>query len=368
MKVLFCDNSLRNLFNFRGDVIHSFLKKGWNVVIVVPDSEANDLSIIPDGITVYQLSVNPSGLNPLADMRYLWALIKVYCRECPDFIFHYTIKPNIYGTFAARLTGKRTIAMVAGLGYIFTGNSFAKRFGRALYKVALRLSHRVIVLNKANHDLLLERGFVSNKRIILLTGGEGVNLSRFFYQPKVFNETRFLMIARVLYDKGYTEFAEAAEMVKAKYPNTKIELLGPMAEDSPMGVSKCVVNSDVEAGKFSYLGETSDVTEYLKQDGVVVVCSSYHEGLNRSLMEACAMGCPAITTNIPGCRETVEEGENGLLVPVKDSKALASAMIRMLELTADEKQTMSCNAHQRAKKLFNVDSVISVYENIVNSL
>lgn len=368
MKVLFCDNSLRNLFNFRGDVIHSFLRKGWNVVIVVPDSKANDLSIVANEIKVYQLAVNPSGLNPLADLKYFTALHKVYCTEHPNIIFHYTIKPNIYGTLAARLCGIKTVAMVAGLGYIFTGNSVAKRLGRILYKVALRLSHKVLVLNKANYDLLLERRFVHKSRIKLLEGGEGVNLDRFPYIPKAFKETRFLMVARVLYDKGYTEYAEAAAMVKEKYPRAKIELLGPMAEDSPMGVPQAVIAADETAGKISYLGETNDVTQYLRQDGIVVVCSSYHEGLNRSLMEACAMGCPAITTDIPGCRETVVEDENGILVPMKNSAALAAAMIRFMEMTAEEKQKMSRNAHNRAKELFNVKSVISAYDNLIESL
>lgn len=365
MKVLFCDNSLRNFLNFRGDVMQSFLQKGYDVVLVVPQMEVNSSVNVPKGIRLYELKFNPNSINPIADLKYLLSLWKIYWRERPNIAFHYTIKPNIYGTFAARILGIKTVAMVAGLGYIFTDDSIKKKIGRGLYKSALRLANKVLVLNESNCSMLVNKGFVMPNRVLLLKGGEGVNLKKFPYEEKHFETTRFLMVARVLYDKGYTEYVEAAEILKRKYPNVDVELLGPLAEDSLMGVPRSVLKGDVDAGKIKYLGETSDVPSYLNRDGVVVVVSSYHEGLNRSLMEACAMGCPAITTDIPGCREAVADGSNGLLVPVKDAQALADAMIRFVEMSVEGKKRMSRNAYAKAVDEFAVDSVIDIYDGIL---
>lgn len=368
MKVLFCDNSLRNFINFRGDVMQSFLQKGHEVVLIVPQMAGNESVALPKGIRLYELQFNPNSINPIADIKFLISLWKIYRKERPNIAFHYTIKPNIYGTVAAKLARIKAVAMVAGLGYMFTDNSLKKRIGRGLYKMALRLANKVFVLNEANKKILLEQRFVTPKRVHLMKSGEGVNLQKFPYREKDFTNTRFLMIARVLYDKGYTEFVEAAAILKEKYPTTEVSLLGPMAEDSLMGVPRSVVLGDVEAGKIKYLGETSDVPSYLKQDGIIVVVSSYHEGLNRSLMEACAMGCPSITTNIPGCREIVEHEYNGLLVPIKDTKSLADAMIRMVETPTETKQQYSRNAFTKAKREFSVDTVISTYWDIINEI
>ena len=176
------------------------------------------------------------------------------------------------------------------------------------------------------------------------------------------------MVARVLYDKGYSEYVEAASIVKHKYPNIQFELLGPIDESNPMGVPKHIIDKDVLDGKINYLGVTSDVASYLGLDGIVVVASSYNEGLNHSLMEACAMGCPIITTNIPGCYETVEDGVNGYLLQSKEAQSLAEKMLKFIELSHIEKQKMSKASYQKAIKEFNVENVIEQYEKIVNNL
>lgn len=179
----------------------------------------------------------------------------------------------------------------------------------------------------------------------------------------------FLMVARVLYDKGYQEYVNAAAVVKQKYPDIKVELLGAMDENSPMGVPKSVLDQDVADGKITYLGVTNDVPSYLRREKVVVVIvSSYREGLNRALMEACAMGKPIITTDIPGCKETVDEGINGFLVPIKNASALADAMIKYIELSDEEKEKMKRASYQKAVKQFDVKHVLEQYDKIIEEI
>lgn len=364
-KIIFCDNSLRELLNFRGSVFRHYARQGVEVVLVAPPScsyetENQKIRYIP-------ITMGRSDMNPFADLVYFLQLLRIYHREKPDIIFLYTIKPNIYGTLAARIAGCKRVAMVAGLGYMFTGNGIGKRLGRLLYKIGLRNANRVLVLNRSNREQLVTQKFILPERAILLQGGEGVDLSRFSYVENRFETVRFLMVARVLYDKGYSEYVEAASMVKRQYPDIEFGLLGPLDETSPMAVPRSVVEKDVDEGKIMYFGVTNDVPSYLSRNGVVMVlCSSYGEGLNRSLMEACAMGRPCITTDIPGCRETVDEGINGYLVPQKDAQALADAILRFLALPQSEKQSMSLASRRIAEERFDVRKVIKAYDGLLD--
>lgn len=371
MKVIFCNNFLPGQLLFRYEVMESFAKDGWEVVLIVPKASASDrlISKIPQSWKTYLLDVDCNSVNPANDIRYFNTLRKIYKKEKPDIIFHYTIKPNIYGTLAAKVCGIPNIAMVAGLGYMFDGDSFTKRIGRLIYKFGLRNADKVFTLNSQNSEVLLSGNYVKLRNLIHLKGGEGVDLQKYPYRKMKFDTTRFLMVARVLYDKGYNEYVEAAKIVKGKYPDVQIELLGPLATDSPMGVPENVVKSDNDNGIISYLGETDDVQKFVLRDGVViVVASKYLEGLNRSLMEACAMGRPIITTSNPGCRETVDEGKNGYIVSPGNAQELADAMIRFIELPSEKKKRMSVASHKKAENLFNVNNVIESYRNAISDI
>ncbi len=370
MKILLCDNGMRGLLNFRGNVIQHFLSKGYEVVCVYPKVTHEDclMDRVPKGCKCVQCSMVPTGMNPLADTKLFLELVKIYKSEKPDIIFHYTIKPNVYGTFAARFCGIKSVAMVAGLGYMFNSNGLKQKIGRGLYKLGLNRADRVLTLNRYIFKKLIDVSFAKEEQLILLKGGEGVDLMRFKYKEDNFTTIRFLMIARVLYDKGYSEYVEAARIVKKKYPDIGIFLLGPMDEASPMGVSKEVLNKDVERGLISYLGVSNDVPGELCKSGTVIVLPSYHEGLSMSLIEACASGRPIITTDISGCRETVDDGINGFLVPVKNSDALADAMIRFIELGAEKKQEMSKRSREKTENTFDVKYVLDVYDKLIKEL
>lgn len=372
MRIIFSDNGMKMLLNFRGPIIRHFVEQGAEVLLVYPrcthdvELEAN----IPRGCRTIWVDINPTGNNPLEDLKYTGRLYKIYKQEQPDIVFHYTIKPNIYGTLAAWFAGvPKRISMVTGLGYAFSGNGMTKRIARLLYKLGLRLSTRVITLNASNRNLLVEKGYVKDTNCLLFKCGEGVDLKQFPYKENKFDTVHFLMVARVLYDKGYAEFVEAAKIVKQLYPSISFELLGPIDDKSPMRVSREVIESDVASGAIDYLGVTNDVPSVVGRNGVVVVLvSSYHEGLNRSLMEACAMGRPVITSNIPGCQELIGANKNGFLVPPKDAQALADAMCKFIKLSESDKQIMAYASYEHAKHTFDIKLVIDAYDRMLASL
>lgn len=368
MRILFCDNNLKSFLNFRGFVVNHFLAKGWDACVVVPESTCSPdvLNRCPDRLRVIPTDVNQNSSNPLSDLRYAANLYRYLKDFKPDIVFTYTIKPNIYCSLAAKLLNIPVVAMVAGLGYVFSGNNLKLKLARRLYKLGLKASNKVIVLNQTNAQILQSNGFAASKKLILFEGGEGVDLEQFTYKADSYETIRFLMVARVLYDKGYTEYVEAAKIVRKKYPNLQIELLGPLDESSPMAVPRAVVEHDHESGVITYLGVTDDVASYLSQPGVVVVVSSYHEGFNRSLMEACAMGRICITSNIPGCKEIISNGVNGYLVEPKDSQALAEAMLHIIELEPSERAKMSIASHSKAQTTFDVKTVCDRYDAIIS--
>ena len=370
MKVLFCDNGLNPFLNFRGYVASHFHAKGYEVALIIPESTCNDnnLGKTPEYLHLYKVQMNRNGSNPFDDIIYYKTLLRLFKEITPDIIFTYTIKPNIYGSIAAHHLKIPVVAMVAGLGYAFSCNSLKHKLGRILYKYGLRKANKVIVLNQSNLEILKNNGFVRPENIILFEGGEGVDLNHFNFVNDDYTDTRFLMVARVLYDRGYTEYVEAAKIVKQKHPHVKVELLGPLAEDSPMGVPSHIVKSDNDSGYIKYLGETDDVIKYVGLNGVVVVVSSYHEGFNRSLMEACAMGRICISSNIPGCREIVENNYNGYLVNPKDSTSLANAMNSLIEASPEARKRMANNSYNKAKSIFDVKFVLKKYDEILHNL
>lgn len=366
MKILFCDNTLWGLVNFRGDVIRHFMERGCDIVLVAPEKEDSQMRTDrPVGVKYIPVSMKRTATNPVSDFAYFVQLCRIMRSEKPDFVFNYTIKPNIYGSIAARLNRCRTTAMMAGLGYIFKANTLKARFARSLYKLGLRCTDRLMLLNSDNYKFVVDRRFCSREKVVLLDGGEGVNLDKFRVYDNASDKVVFLFIGRLSWDKGYDEFSKAARIVKDKFPDACFKLLGSLDPAYPKSVPLERVRQDERDGVVEYMGFTRDMDAVYSRKGIVVVLPSYFEGMNRSLMEACASGKPIITTDIGGCREMVDDGVNGYLVKPRDAASLADAMIRYASLSAEEKENFSANSRKLAERRFDVRNVISVYDGIV---
>jgi glycosyltransferase involved in cell wall biosynthesis len=357
-KILFSDNSLWGVLNFRGEIIRRFLARGYEVTLVAPrDRDGSD---IPAGATYVPVDLSRTGATPLGDLRYFFALRKIYRTHRPDHIFHYTIKPNIYGSLAARTLGIRSTAMIAGIGHVFTRNNLKNRIARVMYRIAMRFPEQVLVLNTANGDMLIEKHIVAPQRMLLLTGGEGVDLDRFTPLPMPSNpKPVFLMICRLLYEKGYSEYVAAAEALRGR---AEFRVMGPL-DSHPAAVGRQTLQHDVDSGTIHYIAPSPDVSAQVAQVDCIVL-PSWGEGLSRVLMEGAAMGRPLIASDIAGCREAVDEGVNGYLVAPKSATALIAALEKFIALTPAARGRMSRASRRIAEQRFSLDRVWEVYKRI----
>lgn len=369
MKILFNNNVLSGLLSFREDVIMHFIDLGHEVVLVTPLTEDEQLlKRIPSKAKHLQIGMERDSMNPIHDIKYFFRLIKLFRKEKPDYVFNYTIKPNIYGSLACRLTGIPSTAMLAGLGYTFSHKGIAAKVGRTLYRFALRFPQHVLFLNRGNVEVAKRVHLCKSDKIIWLEGGEGVNLTKYGFHDNSSQEIKFLFIARLIKEKGYYEYVSAAREIKKQYPNVHFLVAGGLSPTSPGHVTKQELDNDIQSGAIEYLGNVSDMPALYAQPGICVVIPSYYsEGLNRSLMEACSAGKPIITTDMPGCRETVVDGKNGFLVYPKDVKSLTNAINKYLTLSEDERNSMSLASRKLAEDKFDVEMVVSIYDSIIES-
>ena len=360
MKVLFCDNSLRELLNFRKNIIDSYVENGWNVVLVAP----RNCDYTPESSRIKVIPINElqrSGKNPFQDLNYFCALRKIYKTERPDYIFHYTIKPNIYGSIAAHRLGIRSSCMIAGLGHVYTSGGIGNCIARGMYRYAMRYPEHVMVLNRSNYETLLTHHVVSSSQLLWLPGGEGVDTTRFQPLPMPHHERPvFLMICRLLYEKGYKEYVSAAEALRGQ---AEFRIMGPI-DTHPSAVPREIVEQDVRRGVIRHIEYSPDVASQVA-DADCIVLPSYHEGMSRVLMEALAFGRPIITTDIAGCRETVTEGKNGYLVPVHDVGALTRACCAFIDSSFEERVAMANYSRIKAESTFSEGRVVERYRNLI---
>ena len=348
------------MFFFRKGLIKHLVEKGYDVHVIAPeDYKTEDLKKL--GCVFHPLNFQTKNTNPLADFFLLLKLRKLYKSIQPNIIFQYTIKPNIYGTIAARLAGVKSIAIVTGLGYAFLTDNWINKLVQKMYRFAFRFSFKVWFLNQDDQDLFIKRKIVKTEKAFLLPG-EGVNTSEFIPAIEKPDEKSFifLMLARVLWDKGVKEYVEAAQIIKKEFPKAQFQLLGATDVDNPSSVPKSLVEEWHKKEYIHYLGLSIDVRNEIAKAHCIVL-PSYREGISKVLMEAAAMAKPLIATNVTGCKELIEEGLNGYLCEAKDIGSLADQMRKMIALSDSALQEMGNAGRKKMIEGFDEQRVIQYY-------
>jgi glycosyltransferase involved in cell wall biosynthesis len=365
MHIAIVINTSWNIYNFRLGLIKSFLAENHQVTAIAPyDSYAEKLR--EAGCQYEEVELDNKGANPLKDLKFTRQLYIIYRRIQPDVVLQYTIKPNVYGTIAATLLGIPVVNNVSGLGTVFLRQNMASRIAHILYWTTFRFPEKVFFQNEDDRQLFLKRNLVKAK-ITAVLPGSGVDLNAFRPQPFKRNETfTFLVIARLIYDKGIVEYAEAIKQLKGENIQANFQLLG-FKDVSPLGIPEEMLQSWIDDGLIEYLGTASDVRPYIHKADCVVL-ASYREGTPRTLLEAISMAKPVLTTNVPGCREAIEDGKNGLLCQVRDSVDLAEKLKRMIALQDDELKRMGQKSREIAVKKFNEKIIIQEYRRALREI
>ncbi len=333
MKILVLSSHTPSLFWFRMDMMKSFLELGHSVIAVgnEPEEEWSE-KFSKLGIIYRQAFIQRTGTNPLKDLRTLKSLKRIIKEEKPHKIFSYQAKTVIYGGMAAKkCKGVEYYALIAGVGSVFLAKGFKAKLVRTIlnieYKLGLAKAKKVFFQNHDDINIFLKNGLVKKEQVEIINGS-GVNLDRFKVQPLP-SEIAFLSISRLIRDKGVIEYLEAARKIKAEYPNIRFLLVGPY-DTNPSAISESELKIYTDDGTVEYFGEQTDVIPYLAQCSVYVL-PSYREGTPKTVLEAMASFKAIITTDAPGCRETVVDGENGYLIPVKDVNSLVEKIKYFIE-------------------------------------
>ena len=365
-KIVLIGTVASSFYGFRADLIRTFLKKGHQVYAFTSEYTAEDLKKIEKlGATPITYTLNRGGLNPLADIIATYQLSKKIKAINPDLVFSYFSKPVIFGTLAAKLAKvPHVIGMLEGLGYTFTEQpeglskktQIIKKIQVFLYKIALPQLDQLIFLNPDDPKDLLEQYAINVKNVEVL-GGIGLNLQDYPYQPlsNIHSPLKFLFIGRLLKEKGIHEFVQAAKLVKKVYPESQFTVLGAIDHHNLGALQQTELDTLISSNIIQYPGHVSNIKDWIA-DSHVFVLPSYREGVPRSTQEAMAVGRAIITTDVPGCRETVIDGVNGFLVPKWNIQALADKMCYFIE-HPEQVNIMGMRSREIAQEKFDVNRV-----------
>ena len=375
-KIIIAVNSTFNLINHRIGLINGLLDQGYEVVALSPTDQFSS-RLHELGCQHIPLQMERKGTNIVRDLLLFWRYRMLLKQHLPEIYLGFTAKPNIYGSLAAQSLGIPVINNISGLGTVFgamstslVGNLLA-RLLRALYWFALSRSDKIFFQNKDDRHEFIEHGVVKSHLTDLLPGS-GVDLDRFVYTPIIATDTsskgnydkkktRFLLIARMLWDKGVGKYVEAARLLSQSYPNAEFCLLGFLDFQNPEAISEAQVNEWIAEGIVNYLGVIDDIRPEIVKADCVVLPVLFREGTPRSLLEAAAMGRPIVTTNSIGCRETVDDGVNGYLCIPGDSIDLSKKMEHILLLDNAQRDEMGRSGREKMELQFDEQIVIKKY-------
>ncbi len=380
-KIAFISHFDGNIYLFRLSWIKALKDEGFEVYVLVPEGRYCE-KLKKEKVKVINYKIKRGSLNPINALATVCNLYKIMKQEKFDLVQTFTLQPNVYGTIAAWLAGVPTVVnLVEGLGYVYTGNSFKQKILRAIFNILISFSFKkakkIIFLNSNDLNTL---GNLFNKNKAVIIRGTGINTE--YYSPsnvdlkqveKLRNELKIkgddiviTIIARLYWSKGIREFVQAAKLLLNKYSNLKFLIVGPIDKGNPEAVPENFIKENTNQF-IKFLGERDDIKEILFLTDIYVL-PSYREGIPRTILEAMSMKKPIVTTNAPGCKETVEDGHNGFLVPIKDVKKLAEAVETLIK---DEslRNKMGYASREKVKKEFSdeivVNKVLKLYKDLL---
>ena len=390
-KLIIAINSSFNAINFRSGLIKALVKLNWDVTIVTPTDKYTE-KLASLGCKHIDLKMDNKGTSVLRDLSLLVRLFLILRSEQPSIFMPYTIKPNIYGSLAANLLKIPVINNIAGLGVVFTKKNWLTFLVKTLYKFSLRKSKRIFFQNRNDFDEFIQNGLVRRHQCEVLPGS-GVDLK--YFAPNVLRDLKtdnthininkkssveredgfvFLMVARLIWEKGFREFVDAARVIIKEEPNTKFQILGfhalgPGAEyvENSSSVDEKIINSWVSESLIEFLGGTDDVRPFLMDCDCMVLPSYYREGTPKALLEAAAMARPIITTDWIGCRDIVDHGVNGFLCPARNYKVLADLMLKIIQLPKLQRDMMGQKSREKVEREYDENIVIKRYLQAVNN-
>lgn len=366
--IAFSGNNAWGMYNFRGKLLRHLVERGFRVSVLAPHHEVYSRKLRDLGCEVHDMPMNPKGVNPVSDAFLLYRYYVMLKRLRPDLSISYTIKPNIYGSLAARWLGIPYLPITTGLGYVFIQRTIVTIIVKFLYRIAFKKARHVWFLNKDDIEIFRNECIVENEKIQQLPG-EGIDLCRFTPEKnKPANSPFvFLLVGRMLMDKGVREYVAAVRILRSKYPDVRFRLLGAVWEDNPAAIHREQLEQWEEEGIVEYNEEVPDVKPFLEAADCVVL-PSYREGIPFTLMEGAAMGLPLVATDVPGCRDVVIDGYNGFICPDKDPEALALAMEKILLLSPEERMALGANGRKFMEDNYDLKRVIEQYDRTVDAI
>ena len=399
MKILIISNYANGLILFRKEVLESFVKCGYEVIVSVPEDE-NCKKLNPLGVRIVPSRLERRGMNPVKDLKLLMDYMKLIKAEKPDIALTYTIKPNLYGSLACAIKKIPYLINITGLGTALENPGLLGKALLLFYKIVTKRAACVFFQNAGNQKFMQDRGIaVKNSRLL---PGSGVNLEEhpFVKYPSEEDGIRILAVLRIMKDKGIEEYIEAAKAIHQKYPEVSFELVGEYEEETREKYEPIITELEKQ-GTLKYYGHIDNVPEVMAQSHIIVH-PSYHEGLSNVCLEAAACGRPVLTTDVPGCRETVIAAQNsdgspigilfpaqssddspsgillpvqssddspsGILFPTKSSEALILAIESILKLTFKQREEMGIAARKHVEKNFSRQIVIDAYHDVIEKI
>ncbi len=368
LRVCLVSNSAWSIYHYRRGLLSALHEQGVEVTLITPRDDAFQ-PLRELGCHCIDLKLSAQGINPFTDLRTLISLYRKYRTIKPHLIFHYTIKPNIYGSLAAWLAGVKSIAVTTGLGYTFTRKNLTAYIAKQLYRLAFRFPCEVWFLNADDRADFVRAKLLAKPKCAHILPSEGINLEQFSLAPPIQDKAdfEFILISRLLWDKGIGEYIEAARQLKARYPQARFTLLGPGNVANPSAISAADIERWRAEGIVDYLGTTSDVRSYIARADCVVL-PSYREGVPRTLLEAAALGRPAVATDVPGCRDVIDDGLTGLLCAAKSATDLAAKMEQMLLMSTNQRRVMGEQAREKIAREFDEKKIIHRYLSVLDTL